>query len=72
MVNKTSFEVVANLWKEEKKQYVKISTYSTYCLLVDNHLIPEFKGKEDITEELVQTFVLKKLKGYFNCFKNDT
>lgn len=66
MVNKTSFEVVANLWKEEKKQYVKISTYSTYCLLVDNHLIPEFMGKEDITEELVQAFVLKKLKDGLN------
>ncbi len=66
MVKKTKFEVIAMLWKKDKKQYVKTSTYSAYSLLVDNHLIPEFKGKEDITEQLVQEFVLKKLENGLN------
>ena len=66
MVKNYYFESVAALWKKDKKQYVKISTYSAYCLLVDNHLIPEFKGKEDITEELVQTYVLKELNKGLN------
>lgn len=66
MVNKYYFESVADLWKKDKKQYVKISTYSAYCLLVDNHLIPEFNGKEDITEELVQSYVLKELNKGLN------
>lgn len=66
MVKNYYFESVADLWKKDKKQYVKISTYSAYCLLVDNHLIPEFKGKEDITEELVQSYVLKELNKGLN------
>ena len=66
MVKKYYFESVADLWKKDKKQYVKISTYSAYCLLVDNHLIPEFKGKEVITEELVQEYVLKELNKGLN------
>ncbi|MDE6241226.1 MAG: site-specific integrase [Anaeroplasmataceae bacterium] len=66
MVNKTKFEVIAELWKKDKKQYVKTSTYSAYSLLVDNHLIPEFKGKEDITESLVQEYVLKELSNGLN------
>ena len=66
MVKNYYFESVADLWKKDKKQYVKISTYSAYCLLVDNHLIPEFKGKDDITEELVQEYVLKELNKGLN------
>ena len=66
MVENNCFESIAELWKKDKKQYVKISTYSAYCLLVDNHLIPEFKGKEDITEEMVQSYVLKELNQGLN------
>lgn len=62
MVNKTKFEDVAELWKKEKKQYVKVSTYSAYCLSLDNHLIPEFNGKEDIIENDVQSYVLSELQ----------
>lgn len=66
MVENNCFESIAELWKKDKKQYVKISTYSAYCLLVDNHLIPEFKGKEDVTEEMVQSYVLKELNQGLN------
>ena len=38
---------VAELWKADKKQYVKESTYSAYCLLVANHIIPYFGEKEE-------------------------
>ena len=63
---KTKFEIIAELWKKDKKQYVKQSTYSAYCLLVDNHLIPVLKGKEDITEALVQEYVLNELQNGLN------
>ena len=66
MVKNFCFEEVAELWKKDKKQYVKISTYSAYCLLVDNHLVPEFKGRGDITEEMVQSYVLKELNQGLN------
>lgn len=31
--------------------YVKLSTYSAYCLLCENHLIPAFWEVYDITDE---------------------
>lgn len=61
-MNKFTFKDVANGWKEEKKNYVKLSTYSAYCLLCDNHLIPAFAELNDITEELVQSYVLYEFK----------
>lgn len=60
MKNKTFEEIVA-LWLADKKRYVKKSTYSTYSLLVQNHLLPSFSGLTDIAESHVQDFVLGKL-----------
>jgi integrase len=62
MTTKT-FEEVAALWLADKQQYVKRSTYCAYSLLLSNHLEPEFSRECDITEELVQGFVMKKLHG---------
>ena len=61
MSNKT-FEEIVVLWQADKKQYVKRSTYSAYSLLVNNHLLPAFAGVCDVTEEMVQSFVLAKLE----------
>ena len=57
-----TFEEVAALWLADKQQYVKKSTYCAYSLLLSNHLIPAFAREHDITEELVQDFVLDKLR----------
>lgn len=65
-MTKLKFIDVANDWKLEKKQYVKLSTYSVYCLLCDNHLIPTFAELYDITEPIVQTYVLDELKKGLN------
>lgn len=61
-MNKFTFKEVAKGWKEEKKHYVKLSTYSAYCLLCDNRLIPAFSELSDITEPIVQEYVLKELE----------
>ena len=61
MINKT-FEEVALLWLADKQQYVKMSTYCAYSLLLSNHLKPVFAKEQDVTEELVQAFVLGKLQ----------
>lgn len=53
---------IAVLWKDNKKQFVKESTYSAYCLLLTNHIIPYFGSKEAFVEDDVQQFVLKSLK----------
>ncbi len=53
---------IINLWENDKKLYVKKSTYSAYLLLIENHINPYFADKEQITEEDVQKFVLTKLR----------
>ena len=50
------------MWLADKQQYVKKSTYCAYSLLLSNHLKPVFAKEQDVTEELVQAFVLSKLQ----------
>jgi len=52
---------IVELWKTDKKQYVKKSSYSAYVLLLENHLLPAFGNKYNIEETDVQTFVFQKL-----------
>lgn len=58
---KTIAEIV-NLWKADKKQYVKKSSFSAYVLLIENHLLPVFGSKHQIEEAEVQSFVFQKLE----------
>ncbi len=53
---------IAEMWKQEKKQYVKVSTMSTYLLLINNHINPYFGEKEEFVEHDVQDYVLLSLK----------
>ena len=62
MCNNKTFDEIVVLWKADKKQYVKRSTYSVYSLLISKHLIPAFTGLNNVTEEMVQEFVLTKLE----------
>lgn len=49
------------LWKEEKKRYVKKSTYAAYQLLIQNHIKDYFGNLYEVSEEHVQKFVFDKL-----------
>lgn len=60
MNNKQLSEVIA-LWKTDKKNYVKKSTFSAYVLLTENHLLPAFGEMYEVQEADVQNFVLQKL-----------
>ena len=60
-MEKKNFEEIAALWLNDKKLYVKRSTYAVYSLMVVNHLTPAFGQSEDVTEEMVQEFVLQKM-----------
>ncbi len=51
-----------DLWKTDKKNYVKKSTFSAYVLLIENHLLPTFGDKHEVQESDVQNFVLQKLE----------
>ena len=48
-------------WQFEKKHFVKKSTMSAYSLLLQNHIIPFFGKYDNISENLVQEFVLTKI-----------
>ncbi len=52
---------IANLWREDKRQYVKQSTISAYALLVENHILPTFGDLMTVEEENIQEYVFKKL-----------
>lgn len=53
---------VISLWKVDKKQYVKKSSFSAYTLLIENHLLPSFGDRREILESGVQAFVFQKLE----------
>lgn len=61
-MNKKQISEVIALWKADKKQYVKKSTFSAYVLLIENHLLPVFGNKHELEESDVQSFVLQKLE----------
>lgn len=62
MTSKKSFAQIVELWKTDKKQYVKKSSFSAYTLLIENHLLPEFGNKHSVEETEVQAFVFQKLE----------
>jgi integrase len=57
----STFGEITALWKADKKQYVKKSTYAAYSLLIQSHLLPDLGNKEDVVEEDVQGLVNRKL-----------
>ena len=61
MTEKTKISTIIDLWKEDKKQYVKKSSFSAYMLLIENHLLPAFGDKHEVVEVDVQDFVFTKL-----------
>ncbi len=62
MNEQKTIEQLISLWKTDKKQYVKKSSFSAYVLLIENHLLPAFGDKKIIEEAEVQTFVFQKLE----------
>lgn len=62
MNNYKTIAEIAILWKAEKKQYVKRSSFAAYLLLLENHLLPQFGEHNAISESDVQSFVLQKIE----------
>ncbi|MDR3119620.1 MAG: site-specific integrase [Mediterranea sp.] len=61
MTEKVKIRKIIELWKEDKKQYVKKSSYSAYLLSIENHLLPSFGNQLSVEESDVQEFVFRKL-----------
>ncbi len=62
MIKKTIKEI-STAWKDEKRPYVKQSTFSAYMLILENHILPFFGKSKELEEQTVQAFVLEKLEG---------
>ena len=61
MIAENKFSKIVALWKEDKKQYVKRSTFAAYTLLIEKHILPSFGEMALVEEQDVQTFVFRKL-----------
>lgn len=61
-MNKKQISEVILLWKTDKKQYVKKSSFSAYTLLIENHILPDFGESYEVEEAEVQAFVFRKLE----------
>ena len=61
MVKEKTINQITEECKEEKKKYVKKSTYAAYQLLIQNHIKPYFGDLYEVNEEKVQQFVFDKL-----------
>lgn len=61
MIKEKTINQITEEWKEEKKKYVKKSTYAAYQLLIQNHIKPYFGDLYEVNEEKVQQFVFDKL-----------
>ncbi len=57
------YKDLLNNWLEDQRTYQKYSTYSLYCNIVQNHIIPDL-GECDIDElttERIQAYALEKI-----------
>ncbi|MGE8430795.1 MAG: tyrosine-type recombinase/integrase [Sphingobacterium sp.] len=62
MIEQKQLSEVIELWKTNKKPYVKKSSFAAYILLIENHLLPVFGDNFVLEESDVQKFVFKKLE----------
>lgn len=54
------FEQWAEIWMENKRNYVKESTYANYLTVMRNHMIPAFQGIEmgEISNRMIQEKII--------------
>ena len=57
-----TFQEVASLWKADKRQWIKPSSYATYVRLVHVHLLPYFADCQSFSEAFIQQYVYDRLQ----------
>lgn len=57
-----TFTQVASLWKADKRQYVKPSTYAAYLQHLNKHILPLFGGHTVISADEVQAYANRMLE----------
>ena len=51
-------------WLKEKKTYLKYSTYTNYCNVIHNHVLPSLGNYqiEELNNDILQEFILPVVK----------
>lgn len=49
-------------WMEYKRPYVKESTFAAYTLSIKNGILPVFGECDDLTEDIIQEYILDRIK----------
>ena len=51
-------------WLKEKKIYLKYSTYTNYCNVIHNHILPSLGSYqiEELNNDILQEMILQKLE----------
>lgn len=62
MSNAKTIKEISSEWIEDKKKYVKRSTYAVYTVILEDYIIPEFGTSHSISEAEAQDFIFKKIK----------
>ena len=59
MTNNTHFKTLLNTWLNQKRPMITPSTYASFTLIADNHLIPYFNERKigSITEQDIQSYI---------------
>lgn len=52
-----SMDSIAEIWLNEKSNYVKQSTMAIYDMHIRNHILPYFNNTDDLTEDNIQEFI---------------
>ena len=66
-MKKICFKELTNIWLEEKKKYVKLSTFCTYNYIVSKYLLPYFSYEEVIKSKNVENFIKQKCEDKLSC-----
>lgn len=56
-----TFTQISHLWLEDKRKFVKKSTFAAYSYQIENHLIPSFGELYAIDEQTIQDYAFRKL-----------
>jgi integrase len=61
MLHSKTIKELSSEWIEDKKKYVKRSTYALYSVLLENQILPAFGASHSLNEVEVQEFIFKKI-----------
>lgn len=61
MLYSKTIKELSSEWIEDKKKYVKRSTYALYSVLLENQILPAFGTSRRLDEAEVQDFIFKKI-----------